>query len=261
MTMKAQNVRTACSEGHARTDLLGAALGDIRGQAIEPDDCHRQSSEGEEGQQCGFESRTVGQFTHPFVHGFDFYGDGRIDVRNFLPDPGRQRLQRITKPQSRVEGSLNGPRTGNLGAPHRIAQWQRLHGAGFPGSAREVYQIVSTFALPKPSYPYRLDGCSPLWLLRSHISKVPGLQMYLHQDWEREYHLTPRGWLSGSSYVLGEIAAEIEPPTDRILTLVEQSRFVPGPSGAQSDWRYDWKSPEISTDDLYRLLATFGHRP
>jgi hypothetical protein len=85
--------------------------------------------------------------------------------------------------------------------------------------------------------------------------------MYLHQDWEQEYHLTPHGWLSGSSYELGEIAAEIKPPTDRILTLVEQSRFVPGPSGAQSDWRYDWKSPEISTDDLYRLLARFGHRP
>jgi hypothetical protein len=35
----------------------------------------------------------------------------------------------------------------------------------------------------------------------------------------------------------------------------------PRSSGAQSDWRCDWKSPEVSTDDLYRLLATFCHRP
>lgn len=85
--------------------------------------------------------------------------------------------------------------------------------------------------------------------------------MYECQDWEREYHLTPQGWLTGSSYVLGEIAAEVEPPSDRVLTLVEQSRFVSGLSEARSDWRYDWKSPEIGTDDPHKLLAMFGHRP
>jgi hypothetical protein len=136
-----------------------------------------------------------------------------------------------------------------------------LNQSSVHGSARENSKIGSTFALRTPSYPYRLDRRSPLWLLRSHISRVLGPQMYECQDWEREYHLTPHGWLSGSSYIQGEITAEVEPPSDRILTLVEQSRFVSGPSGAQSDLRYYWKSPEISTDDLYKLLATFGHRP
>jgi len=80
-------------------------------------------------------------------------------------------------------------------------------------------------------------------------------------DWEQEYHLTPEGWVSGSSYVLGEATAEVEPPDDRVLTMVERSRSVPGPSGEESDWRYDWKSPEINPDVLHKLLAIFGHRP
>jgi hypothetical protein len=80
-------------------------------------------------------------------------------------------------------------------------------------------------------------------------------------DWEQEYHLTPEGWVPGSSYVLGEVAAEVEPPDDRVLTMVEQSRLVAGPSGEVSTWRYDWKAPEIIPDDLDRLLAVFGHRP
>jgi hypothetical protein len=81
------------------------------------------------------------------------------------------------------------------------------------------------------------------------------------QDWQQEYHLTPDGWLPGSSYVLGEIAAEIEPPNDRVLTMVEENRPVSGPSGERSNWRYDWKAPEINAEALYRLLAIFGHRP
>jgi hypothetical protein len=80
-------------------------------------------------------------------------------------------------------------------------------------------------------------------------------------DWEQEYHLTSEGWFLGSSYVLGEVAAEVELPDDRVLTMVEQSRVVAGPSGEESIWRYDWQSPEINPDALHRLLAVFGHRP
>jgi hypothetical protein len=48
-------------------------------------------------------------------------------------------------------------------------------------------------------------------------------------DLETEYHLTPTGWVTGTSYFFGKTKEEIAPPSDRLVTMVEriyQSRFT-----------------------------------
>ena len=76
---------------------------------------------------------------------------------------------------------------------------------------------------------------------------------------ETEYHLTPHGWVVGTSYFFGKTEKEVAPPPDRVLTLVrkiyQSSRWSPEERSSwercgrrtfqQSNLRHSWHSSPI----------------
>lgn len=77
-------------------------------------------------------------------------------------------------------------------------------------------------------------------------------------DSKTEYHLTPNGWVIGTSYFLGKAQGPmVEPPQDRVLTVVGQiyqgSRWSPESRSLSEQWR----SPNVSRDVLAELQRKF----
>lgn len=74
---------------------------------------------------------------------------------------------------------------------------------------------------------------------------------------ETEYHLTPNGWVVGTSYLFGKTEKHVNPPVDRALTLVEKiyqaSRWTPEES---SSWE-QWRSPKASAEEIATLMKKF----
>lgn len=78
-------------------------------------------------------------------------------------------------------------------------------------------------------------------------------------NYEDEYHLTPRGWEEGDSYYYGKAQKNIAPPKDRVLTVVDHSeqssRFAP----SVSSWVEKWRSSDAAK--VAELISKFGPRP
>jgi hypothetical protein len=82
-----------------------------------------------------------------------------------------------------------------------------------------------------------------------------------YDDYEVEYHLTPTGWKRGTSYYYGKTQQEIEPPSDRVLTVVKEVTQSSGWSREEVSWGTKWKSNETPSDAVDALVAKFGELP
>jgi hypothetical protein len=76
-------------------------------------------------------------------------------------------------------------------------------------------------------------------------------------DLETEYHLTPRGWVIGTSHFFGNTEKEIVPPADRVLTMVRRIYQRSGYSPEEKSWREKWRSRKVSDVDLAKLKSKF----
>lgn len=68
-----------------------------------------------------------------------------------------------------------------------------------------------------------------------------------------EWHLTPNGWVAGSSYVYNVAQNHVAPPPDRVETwdrnMVQSSAF----SSEDVSWNLKWKSPKHSQEERDRI--------
>jgi len=77
--------------------------------------------------------------------------------------------------------------------------------------------------------------------------------------YEREYHLTPRGWEVGTFSVYGHVKESAISPKDRVLTVVRQVEQSSDYSSDDVWWVEQWRSSDASV--VEKLLEEFGHRP
>ncbi len=75
-------------------------------------------------------------------------------------------------------------------------------------------------------------------------------------DLEREYHLTPNGWVKGTSFCFGNTDKEITPPPDRVLTIVERTYQSSRRSQEEISSRVTWRSPMVSAEQIVELTKT-----
>ena len=77
--------------------------------------------------------------------------------------------------------------------------------------------------------------------------------MALSREWT-EWHLTPAGWVSGSSRRTGEGNVWRDEPEDRIITFVYQEQ-------PQVKVEESWRSKTAPIGEIERLLAQHGECP
>jgi hypothetical protein len=81
---------------------------------------------------------------------------------------------------------------------------------------------------------------------------------------EREYHLTPIGWMAGNFWVYGTLTEEKSAPSDRVETWIEE---IDDPSGWASEivtWKPVWVSPDVTNEtraDLNQKFPQPRHTP
>jgi hypothetical protein len=63
----------------------------------------------------------------------------------------------------------------------------------------------------------------------------------------QEYHLTPKGWVSGTFAVYGNVQKEVAPPADRIETWIEEVDDSSGWAPQAIDWKLTWFNPNAQT--------------
>src|SRR5665213_2960920 len=80
-------------------------------------------------------------------------------------------------------------------------------------------------------------------------------------EWEREYHLTPLGWVEGNFYFHGTLAREVPVPCNRVMTLVQENTTESLYTDLKTSWRHGWKSSDYTHEQIGGLLAEFGYRP
>ena len=79
-----------------------------------------------------------------------------------------------------------------------------------------------------------------------------------YDKYDIDYHLTPRGWIKGTSEFFGVTDGSPEiPPDDRVLTEHLSVRQSSGYSDAHDSWRETWRSGSISDDELRALKKKF----
>jgi hypothetical protein len=77
--------------------------------------------------------------------------------------------------------------------------------------------------------------------------------MAVSREWT-EWHLTPAGWVSGSSRRTGEGNVWRDEPEDRIITFVYQEQ-------PQVKVEESWRSKTAPAEHIEQLLAQHGHCP
>ena len=70
-----------------------------------------------------------------------------------------------------------------------------------------------------------------------------------YDDYEREYHLTPNGWVTGRYWYFGKSEKEVAPPSDRLLTVKKSVTQSSGWSredvSFSEEWRFEGADEEI----------------
>jgi hypothetical protein len=92
---------------------------------------------------------------------------------------------------------------------------------------------------------------------------------------ETEYHLTPQGWLKGSSWVYGAKTEDVPAPSVRVESWIEEIDDPSGGAAPKVSWRRIWESdsatqhakvelrhrfplPEYRPEDTFPLAKTFS---
>ncbi len=73
------------------------------------------------------------------------------------------------------------------------------------------------------------------------------------------YHLTPLGWIAGSTDSMWGNST-IEPPPDRVKTWEYEIYQSSGYSPGERSWDMVWSSPNVSAEDRNALHEKFPHR-
>ena len=71
-------------------------------------------------------------------------------------------------------------------------------------------------------------------------------------DFKTEYHLTSKGWVTGTHYFFSKTDEEVAPPSDRIITVVHRVYQRSQWSSEEVTTSTVWKDPNFSST---RLLA------
>lgn len=71
-----------------------------------------------------------------------------------------------------------------------------------------------------------------------------------------EYHLTPNGWVSGTSKVFSN-GPEIEPPAERVETWARHMEQASGWSREHIDWKLIWFDENATEADRKALRRRF----
>jgi hypothetical protein len=78
-------------------------------------------------------------------------------------------------------------------------------------------------------------------------------------NYEQDYHLTPRGWEVGDSFYYGSPQKNLPPPTDRVLTVADRTEQASPFSPSIHEWVEKWRSSDKAEVD--RLVKQFGSTP
>jgi hypothetical protein len=85
--------------------------------------------------------------------------------------------------------------------------------------------------------------------------------MAISRQWT-EWHLTPTGWVSGSSRWDGEGNVWRDEPNDRVITFVYQVQTDKGHPEPHATVQESWRSKAAgATDTIEQLLAQHGPCP
>lgn len=72
-----------------------------------------------------------------------------------------------------------------------------------------------------------------------------------------EYHLTPHGWVEGTSYCYGVTEKVIHRPEDCVETWVREMRQSSGFAKEHVVWQRVWVSPNVSESERVALGKKF----
>jgi hypothetical protein len=76
-------------------------------------------------------------------------------------------------------------------------------------------------------------------------------------DWDQEYHLTPRGWMTGSSKHYGRVDQKAPRPPDAVETWEQHASQTSGWSREIRMQRLVWHNPAIREEDRKALRSKF----
>ena len=71
-----------------------------------------------------------------------------------------------------------------------------------------------------------------------------------------EYHLTPRGWVTGTRTHFDKTERAVQPPEDRVETWLIEVEQSPGYSAEEVDWKCVWTDSQKESQKRL-LLAKF----
>jgi hypothetical protein len=78
-----------------------------------------------------------------------------------------------------------------------------------------------------------------------------------YDNWDQEWHLTPQGWIRGSSTYFGRVDSEVPRPADAIETWEQHCDQASGWSREYKTNKQVWHNPDTSEADRDVLRAKF----
>lgn len=76
-------------------------------------------------------------------------------------------------------------------------------------------------------------------------------------DLKTEYHLTPNGWVTGTSYFFGKTKKEMPRPSDAILTMVDHTYQSSRWSAEENSWTERWRAAGVTDEQIAELQRKF----